>query len=201
MFRYAWGVAKNDEKALTALLHRWGSGDAGAFDELMDVAYARLHRMAQAQARQERGGHTLQATAILHEALLRVMDLSGLSWVDRGHFFAVTAEMMRRILVDYARHRRRLKRGGDSPHVTLLEAASLAAGERAPDLLELDDALSRLKERDVQKAKIVELRFFAGLGGHEIAHCLQVSPATVQREWQRARTWLYADLQGEQILG
>jgi RNA polymerase sigma factor (TIGR02999 family) len=194
-------MPKAAQKTMTELLRRWSDGESTAFDELMELAYQRLHRIAHGYACRERGGHTLQATAILHEAMLRLMDLRGLSWTDRGHFFAVSSEMMRRILVDYARQKNRLKRGGDRQRVTLLEAASLATGDRAPDLVALDDALSYLESQDPQKAKIVKLRFFAGLGGNEIARCINISPSTVQREWRRAKTWLYAELQGEVLLG
>lgn len=193
-------VPEAEQQAMTELLRRWSDGDSGAFDQLMDLAYQRLHRIAHGYAHRERGSHTLQATAILNEALLRLMDLREFSWADRGHFFAVSTEMMRRILVDYARQKHRLKRGGESQHVTLLEAASLTAGNRPPDLVALDDALSQLEQWDPQKAKIVKLRFFAGLGGDEIARYLNVSPSTVQREWRRAKTWLYAELRGENIL-
>lgn len=194
-------MRRADQDAMTELLHRWSAGESGAFDDLMDLAYQRLHRIAHGQARRERAGHTLQATEILHEAVLRLMDLRRLSWSDRGHFFAVSTEMMRRILVDYARRHNRLKRGGADQPVTLLEAASLTTEGRPLDLIALDQALSHLEERDPQKAKIVKLRIFAGLGTEEISRCLGISTATVQREWRRAKTWLYAELKGEQILG
>ena len=190
----------SERGTMTELLHRWAAGDSAAFEQLMDLAYDRLHRLARRRAQQERSDHTLQATAILHEAVLRMMDLQSLSWSDRGHFFSVTAEMMRRILVDYARQQNRLKRGGDIQRVTLLEADSLGRDGRSPDLEALDSALRRLEAQDPRKAQIVELRFFAGLKGEEIASCLGISTATVQREWRRAKTWLYADLQGERIV-
>lgn len=190
----------SEKGAMTELLRRWSAGEAAAFDQLMELAYARMHRIARSQANRERQGHTLQATAILHEAVLRLMDLQGLSFTDRAHFFSVAAEMMRRILVDYARQQNRLKRGGDARRVGLLEARSLAAGGGSPDLEALDQALSQLEKRDPRKAQIVKLRFFAGLGGQEIALCLGISTPTVQREWQRARTWLYAALQGESFV-
>jgi RNA polymerase sigma factor (TIGR02999 family) len=186
---------------MTRLLDRWSAGDSEAFGELMEVTYARLRRIARRQARRERSGHTLQATAILHEAVLRLMDLEGLSWNDRGHFYAVAAEMMRRTLVDYAREQNRLKRGGDARRVTLEEAESVASPDRPPDLEALDAALTRLAARDPRKVRIVELRFFVGLTGAEIARCLDLSTATVQREWRRAKTWLYAELGGERIDG
>lgn len=186
---------------LTDLLHRWSAGDTKAFEAVMEVAYARLHRMARHQAGGERNGHTLQPTAILHEAVLRLLDLDALAWSDRAHFYAVAARMMRRVLVDYARQKRRRKRGGDRVRVTLDQAAALSVRGRPPELEALDDALLRLEARDPRKARIVELRFFAGLTGAEIARCLHISTPTVQREWRRARTWLYAELSGDALGG
>lgn len=188
-------------KDMTALLRRWSGGDEAAFEELMEVAYDRMHHIASVHIRRERSNHTLQATAVLHEAVLRLMDLSGLSWSDRGHFFAMSAEMIRRIFVDYARQQNRMKRGGDLLKVTLYEASALAADGRPADLEMLDHALAALERRDPQKAQVVKLRFFTGLSGEEIARCLDISTPTVQREWQRAKVWLYAEMQGENLLG
>jgi RNA polymerase sigma factor (TIGR02999 family) len=188
-------------KTITDHLRRWSVGDAEAFDALMEEAYDRLHRIARRHAHSERSGHTLRPTAILHEAVLRLMALDGILWSDRGHFYAMAARMMRRILVDYARGQNRLKRGGDAVRVTLDGNASLALDEPHPDLEALDDALARLEARDPRKARIVELRFFVGLTGAEIARSLGISAPTVQREWRRARTWLYAALRGEQLGG
>ncbi|MCG8458145.1 MAG: sigma-70 family RNA polymerase sigma factor [Holophagales bacterium] len=190
-----------EQPDLTRLLRRWSAGDAAAFDALMEATYTRLHRIARSQAKRERGGHTLAATGLLHEAVLRLMDIEGLSWSDRGHFYAAAAQMMRRILVDYAREQNRLKRGGDAAKVTLDEASCLAEDGRPADLEALDDALAHLEARDPRKARIVELRFFAGLTGEEIARCLEISPPTVQREWRRARTWLYLEMKGESLGG
>jgi RNA polymerase sigma factor (TIGR02999 family) len=188
-------------ETITDLLRRWSAGDAEAFDALMEEAYDRLHRIARRHAQNERSGHTLRPTAILHEAVLRLMNLDGIPWSDRGHFYAMAARMMRRILVDYAREQNRLKRGGDAVRVTLDGSVSLAVGDRHPDLEALDDALARLEARDPRKARIVELRFFVGLTGAEIARSLGISAPTVQREWRRARTWLYAELRGESFGG
>lgn len=188
-------------ETLTDLLRRWSSGEPRAFDALMEQAYSRLHRIARSQAGRERADHTLRPTALLHEAVLRLMDLDGLAWADRGHFYAVAASMMRRVLVDYARGQKRLKRGGDAVRVTLDRASSLAVGGGSPEIEALEDALVRLEARDPRMARIVELRFFAGLTGAEIARCLDVSPPTVQREWRRARTWLYLELTGETLDG
>lgn len=188
-------------ETMTDLLRRWSSGDAQAFDEVIERAYARLHRIARRQAGGERADHTLRPTALLHEAVLRLMDLDGLTWADRGHFYAVAASMMRRVLVDYARGQKRLKRGGDAVRVTLDRVSSLAVGGDSPEIEALEEALVRLETRDPRMARIVELRFFAGLTGAEIARCLDVSTPTVQREWRRARTWLYLELSGKSLDG
>lgn len=189
------------KETMTDLLRRWNAGEPRAFDAVMETAYEHLHQIARRQARGERRDHTLQPTAIFHEATLRLMDLDGLTWSDRTHFYAVAARMMRRILVDYAREQSRLKRGGGAIRVTLNPDASPAGDGPAADLEVLDAALTRLEERDPRQARVVELRFFGGLTGEEIAHSLDISTATVQREWRRARTWLYLELQGESLGG
>lgn len=191
----------SERETITRLLRRWSAGDSDAFDALMEVAYSRLHRIARQRLRKEEQGNALQATDILHEALLRLMDLEGLDWNDRAHFYAMAAKMMRRILVDHARGQNRLKRGGDTLRVTLAEAEVLALDGHSPELEALDIALDRLAAHDQLKADLVELRFFVGLTGEEIARCLGISTATVQREWRRARTWLYAELKGEALGG
>lgn len=183
--------------SLTQLLRRWSCGDSAAFDELVQRAYGDLHGIAEQCFRRERQEHTLQATALVHEAVLRLIDVDGLEWQDRAHFYAVTARMMRRILVDHARQRRRLKRGGDSDRVPLDEAHALVANGGTPDFEALDAALAQLEARDPRKARVVELRFFVGLTSAEIARCLEISTATVAREWRRARTWIYGELKGE----
>lgn len=190
-----------ERDSVTGLLHRWSAGDTEAFDELMGQVYVELRGIAAQCFRHERSEHTLQTTALLHEAVLRLIDIEGLPWRDRAHFYATAARMMRRILVDHARQRRRLKRGADGKRVTLSEAEALAVDGRRPDLEALDDALGRLEARDPQKAKIVELRFFAGLTGEQIARCLDISTPTVTREWRRARTWLYCAIKGENVDG
>ena len=186
---------------VTGLLQRWSAGDTEAFDELMGHVYDELHRIAAQSFRRERSEHTLQATALLHEAVLRLIDIGNLPWRDRAHFYAVAARMMRRILVDHARQRRRLKRGGDGERVALSEAEPLAVQGKSPDIEALNDALELLEARDPQKARIVELRFFAGLTGEEIARSLDISTPTVTREWRRARTWLYCEIKGEDLDG
>ncbi len=188
-----------ERETVTDLLCRWSSGQDGAFDELMEQVYGELRSIAERCFRRERAEHTLQATAIVHEAVLRLIDFNELEWQDRAHFYAVTARMMRRILVDHARERGRLKRGGKVERVTLAEAESVAKKGRNPDLESLDEALDKLESRDPRKARIVELRFFVGLTSGEIAHCLGISIPTVTREWRRARTWLYGELQGVRL--
>jgi RNA polymerase sigma factor (TIGR02999 family) len=189
------------EESVTEVLQRWTSGDNDAFEQLIELVYDDLRRISARHFRRESSAHTLQATAILHEALLRLMKLEGVEWTDRGHFYAVAAKMLRQLLVDHARERRREKRGGGQEELTLSEAEGLVRGGRAPDIEALEDALQVLEARDPQKVRIVELRFFVGLTGEEISRCLGISTATVAREWQRARLWLYSEIQGEKIDG
>lgn len=188
-----------ERETITDLLRRWSAGEPQAFEAVMETAYEHLHRIARWQARGERRGHTLQPTAVLHEALLKLMEAEHLAWNDRAHFYAVSARMMRRILVDYAREQKRLKRGGGAARIPLEGAASLAVDGRLADLEEVDEALSRLESRHPRQARVVELRFFGGLTGEEIARTLDTSTATVHREWRRARTWLYMELKGERL--
>ena len=179
---------------ITQLLAQWSSGDQEAAQRVLPLVYEELRGIASRQLRQERDAHTLQATAIVHEAYLRLNGQAGFEWPSRSHFFAFAAHLIRRILVDYARHRNRSKRGGLRQKVTLLEAADLAL-EKSPDLVALDEALSDLEKIDPRKAAVVELKFFAGLTIEEIAQHLAVSPETVSREWRRAKAWLYSALQ------
>lgn len=189
------------EASVTGLLQRWSSGDLEALDELMRQVYDELHRIAARCFQPERQEHTLQATALLHEAVVRLVDIRQLDWQGRGHFYAVAARTMRRVLVDHARQRRRLKRGSERARVSLEESEALAMGGKGPEIEALHDALKTLEARDPQKAKIVELRFFAGLTGAEIARCLDISPPTVTRQWRRARIWLYCEISGEDLHG
>lgn len=182
------------QESITQLLESWSSGDQGAAEQLLPLVYEELRRIATRQLRQERGAHTLQATAIVHEAYLRLIGQEGLQWPSRAHFFAFAAHLIRRILVDYARSRNRAKRGGQYDRVTLAEVADLAL-EKSPDLVALDEALSSLEKVDPRKATVVELRFFAGLTLEEIADQLGISTETVGREWRRAKAWLYTALQ------
>ncbi len=179
---------------ITKLLQTWSEGDQEAAERVLPLVYDELRHIASRQLRQEREGHTLQATAVVHEAYLRLQGQGGFEWPSRAHFFAFAAHLIRRILVDHARHRNRAKRGGGLERVTLAEAADLAL-ERCPDLVALDEALTCLESLDPRKAAVVELRFFAGLTLDETAQHLGVSPETVGREWRRARAWLYDQLQ------
>lgn len=182
------------EHTITQLLVRWSSGDREAAELVLPLVYDELRAIASRQLRLERNGHTLQPTAIVHEAYLRLVHQPGLDWPSRAHFFAFAANLIRRILVDHARHRNRAKRGGMSRKVTLLETAD-PAFEKSPDLVALDAALSALEKADPRKASVVELKFFGGLTLDEIAAQLAISPETVSREWRRARAWLYRSLQ------
>jgi RNA polymerase sigma factor (TIGR02999 family) len=175
---------------ITRLLADWGRGDRSALDRLAPLVHAELRRIARRQMRQERPGHTLQATALVNEAYLRLAGRDDFGWHDRAHFFAVCAQVMRHILVDYARTRGRDKRGAGAAHVPLDEAAFVAGG-RESGLVALDEALRELEAVDPRKGRIVELRYFAGLSVAEAAEVLKVSPTTVEREWRRAKAWLY----------
>ena len=182
------------DDTITQLLARWNAGDREAAEQVLPRVYEDLRRIAARQLRRERDAHTLQATAIVHEAYMRLIAQPGLEWPSRAHFFAFAAHLIRRILVDYARRRNRGKRGGLAEKITLTEMADLAL-EKSPDLVALDEALSGLEKVDLRKATVVELKFFAGLTLEEIAEQLGISPETVSREWRRARAWLYRALQ------
>jgi RNA polymerase sigma factor (TIGR02999 family) len=180
---------------ITRLLADWSGGDPAALEKLTPLVYAELRRIARRQMRDERAGHTLQATALVNEAFIRLGGGEGVDWNGRGHFYAVCAQVMRHVLVDHARAHSRDKRGGGAPHVALDEAAVLA-GEGAAELVALDEALRGLEEVDPRKARVVELRYFAGLSIEETAGVLGVSPTTVRREWRRAKAWLYRAIAG-----
>ncbi len=174
---------------VTQLLVAWGGGDQAARDELMPLVYEELRRLAHKCIRRERPGHTLQTSALLNEAYLRLVDQKNIHWQDRAHFFGIAARLMRQVLVDYARKRRYAKRGGDARLVPLDEAMIVSA-ERAADVVVLDDALKSLAEIDPRQSQIVELRFFGGLSIEETAEVLAVSPGTVMRDWTLAKAWL-----------
>ena len=181
------------EDQITQLLQRWSQGDRHAADEILPLVYGELRRIAESHFRKELPGHTLQATALVHEAWLRLANEHGIQWQNRVQFFGLVAHLIRRILVDHARKHNRQKRGGGVQRVGLEEAAELAAG-RPPELTALDDTLERLAAVDPRKARVVELRFFAGLSVEETAEVLGVSVETVKREWRRARAWLFDEL-------
>ena len=176
------------------LLRAWTDGDASALERLTPIVYEELHRLARSYMRGERPGHSLQTTALVNEAYMRLVGYERMRWQNRAHFFAVSAQVMRRILVDHAR-RHNLKRGGGVPHVSLEEAV-LVGGNRAADLVALDHAMHTLAQLDPRKAQVVEMRFFGGLNVDETADVLKVSPATVMRDWSTAKAWLYRELAG-----
>jgi RNA polymerase sigma factor (TIGR02999 family) len=181
---------------VTQLLVDWGNGDRAALDRLIPLVYDELRRLARYYMRRERAGVTLQTTALVNEAYMRLADQRDVRWQNRAHFFAIAAQLMRRILVDQARKRTNSKRGGDVRKVSLDEAAVMSQA-RAADLIALDEALSGLEAIDQRKSKVVELRFFGGLNIEETAAVMAISPATVQREWSMAKAWLYRELSGE----
>lgn len=175
---------------VTQLLADWGRGDRSAFDKLYPLVHDELRRIARRQMSQERPGHTLQATALVNEAYLKLAGQDGLEWHNRAHFYAVCAKVMRHILIDHARSHARDKRGGGVVQVSLDEVA-IAFEERAEELVALDEALASLEQMDPRKGEIVQLRYFGGLSIEETAEVLDVSPRTVRREWRRAKAWLY----------
>jgi RNA polymerase sigma-70 factor (ECF subfamily) len=179
---------------VSGLLRAWGDGDRAALDRLTPIVYDELRRLASHYMRGERPGHSLQATALVNEAYVRLVDYKGMQWQNRAHFFAVSAQLMRRILVDHAR-RHNLKRGGGVQHVSLDETA-IVGSDRAPDLVALDDALDALARLDSRKVQVVEMRFFGGLSVEETAEVLKVSAVTVMRDWSTAKAWLYRELTG-----
>jgi RNA polymerase sigma-70 factor (ECF subfamily) len=179
---------------VSQLLQAWTDGDRGVLDRLTPIVYDELHRLARHYMRGERSGHSLQTTALVNEAYMRLVDYKGMQWQNRAHFFAVSAQVMRRILVDHAR-RRNLKRGGGVPHVAL-EDTAIVGGDRGADLIALDDAMKELAKLDGRKMQVVEMRFFGGLSVEETAEVLKVSTVTVMRDWRTAKAWLYRELGG-----
>lgn len=177
-------------KDLTRMLLDWSEGDSSAAEQLFPLVYDELHRLAERQMRRERAGHTLQVTALVNEAYLRLADQKRVRWQNRAHFFGVAAQLMRRILIKYAERRRAAKRGAGQENVPLDEAM-IVTDERAAELLSLDRALNDLAAIDERQSRVVELRFFGGLSVEEIGVVLGVSPATVKREWRVAKAWLY----------
>ena len=178
---------------ITERLIAWNSGDDAARDDVIRVVYDELRSMANRYLRLERPDHTLQPTALVHEAYMRLIDQTQVNWQNRAHFFGVAAQMMRRILVDHARTKQRDKRGGPAPKLSLDEAIG-ASTERAADLVALDAALESLTQIDQRKGRVIELRFFGGLSVEETAEVLDVSPQTVLRDWKLAKAWLYQEM-------
>jgi RNA polymerase sigma factor (TIGR02999 family) len=177
----------------TQLLRAWADGDPGALERLTPRVYTELRRIAGHFMRDERPGRTIQTTALVHEAYLKLIDVTSVDWQHRAHFFAVSAQIMRHILLDRARRRVAAKRGGVAPRVNLDEVPDIGSG-RARELIALDDALNAMAKVDPRKARVVELRFFAGLSVEETAEVLKVSSDTVKRDWRLARAWLLAEL-------
>ena len=179
---------------ISTMLRAWSEGDQGALEKLTPIVYDELRDLARRYMQRERPGHSLQTTALVNEAYMRLVDYKRMQWQDRAHFFAVSAQVMRRILVDHAR-RHNLKRGGGLQHVSLEEAA-IVGGDENTDLVALDNAMKALAQIDPRKVRVVEMRFFGGLSVEETAEVLKVSPITVKREWRGARAWLYRELSG-----
>ncbi len=182
---------------VTGLLLAWNEGDPVATERLLPLIYDRLRELARASMRREHGDPSLQSTALVHEAYLRLVDGQSVAWQGRAHFYNLAARAMRRILVDHARHRQSLRRGGKQPHVPLEEAEPVQqpkADSREADLVALDDALTRFAETYPRQSKVVEMRFFAGMEGRDIAEVLQVNERTVKRDWQFAKNWLHREI-------
>jgi len=181
---------------VTQLLIEWSAGNRALLDELMPHVYDELRRLARRHLQRERPGHTLQTTALVHEAYLRLIDQNRVEWQNRAHFFAIAARVMRRILLMHARKKQAAKRGGGAPHLSLDEGA-IVSGEQAEELIALDDALQRLEQMDERLGRVVECRYFGGLTIDETAEALDVSPATVKRDWRTAKAWLHRVLRAD----
>jgi RNA polymerase sigma factor (TIGR02999 family) len=181
---------------VTRLLNEWSDGDSAALDELIPIIYDELRSLAARYLRRERIDHTLQPTALVHEAYFRLVDQKEVRWQSRAHFFGIAAQMMRRVLIDHAKSQGREKRGGGRQKVELDQAAELSE-EQASEVIALDDALEALARIDPRKGKIVELRYFGGLSVEETAEVLGVSPNTIMRDWAMAKAWLYNEIKGE----
>ena len=186
------GPARDD---VSQLLRAWSDGDQLALERLTPIVYEELHRLARHYMKGERPGHLLQTTALVNEAYMRLVDYKRMQWQNRAHFFAVSAQLMRRILVEHARSHN-LKRGGGVQHISLDETV-VVGGNRDADLVALDDAMNALARLDARKVQVVEMRFFGGLSVEETAEVLKVSPVTVMRDWSTAKAWLYRELRGE----
>jgi RNA polymerase sigma-70 factor (ECF subfamily) len=188
-------MTKSSPKEITQLLLAWSHGQQSALDQLIPLVHDELHRIAKRYMGRERPGQTMQTTALVDEAYLRLIDSSRVHWQNRAHFFAIAAQLMRRILVDFARSRHNLKRGGRAEQVSLDEALVISP-ERGADIVALDDALKTLASLDARQSQVVELRFFGGLSINETAEVLKVSEGTVRRDWSLAKAWLHRELSG-----
>jgi RNA polymerase sigma factor (TIGR02999 family) len=186
-------MATQSPKEVTQLLLAWNGGDDAALDKLMPLVYDELRKVAKRYLRREPVGHTLQTAALVNEVYLRLIDAKNISWQDRAHFFAISARLMRRVLVDSARRRQQPKRGGELHQVSIEEALAYGQDQGA-DVVALDDALTALAKLNLRQSRVVELRFFGGLSEDEIAEALKVSPRTVRNDWRLARAWLYREL-------
>ena len=184
-----------EQHQITQLLAEWSEGNQSALDELYPLVYKELHRLARRYMSRERKGHTLQTTALINEAYVRLVDQRNVRWANRSHFFAISAQIMRRILIDHARRHAYAKRGGGAQQVSLEEAAAVTP-DLSSELVRLDEALKSLAEMDARRSQVVELRYFGGLNNEEIAEILKVSENTVTRDWNMARAWLYQQLTG-----
>lgn len=183
------------QNQITELLAEWSDGNQSALDELYPLVFEELHRLARRYMNRERKGHTLQTTALINEAYVRLVDQRNVHWANRSHFFAISAQIMRRILIDHARRHAYAKRGGGAHQVSLEEAATVTP-ELSRGLVRLDEALKSLAEMDPRRSQVVELRYFGGLNNEEIADVLKISENTVTRDWNMARAWLYQQLGG-----
>jgi RNA polymerase sigma factor (TIGR02999 family) len=186
-------MSESNPQELTVLLQKWSDGDSDALEELTPIIYEELHRIAKHYMSRERENHTLQPTALVNEAYMRLINWKSAKWENRAHFFGVSAQLMRRILVDFARKRPKISNEEKARHVSLEEALTVST-EKDSDLVALDEALNELARFDERKAKIVELKFFGGLSVDETAEVIKVAPITVMREWQKAKAWLYREL-------
>ena len=186
----------SDQPNITELLVGYGRGDKESLDQLMPIVYDELRRQAARYLRRERPGNTLQTTALIHEAYVRLVDQRNVQWQNRAHFFGIAAQLMRRILVDHARTKKRAKRGGSDIRVSLGDATASVKGQDL-DVVALDEALERLAQIDAQQSRVVELRFFSGLTVEETAEVMGISNATVKRDWSMAKAWLHRELSGD----
>ena len=186
-------MSAQSPEEVTQLLLAWNGGDTAALDKLMPLVYDELRKAAKRYMRREAVGHTLQTAALVNEVYLRLIDAKNVRWQDRAHFLAISARLMRRVLVDFARRRRQFKRGGEANQISIEEAMAFGR-EQSADVVALDDALTELTRLNPRQSRVVELRFFGGLTEDEIAEALKVSPRTVRNDWRLARAWLYREL-------